>query len=260
MDWEPLVLRDGDCVEAWGRLVRTRKGDFFDPPGMPRPAILTARVWAPTGFGLRAIGADFDAVEGRKEYEGDVEGTATLTGHWIGGDLHVEAQTPQRLGERRRECPAWDTPPCPPPAGGWPHSKRDARLRFDLKHLEVDGAAVQVTVFHPSRTQRVLVVAAADPAAVEAVLRPQLGTRLCVVPARYTRAQVTAARATLGGRMSDYMIWEVYGTADEQGQPVLNAGLTRITPALAHWLTTRPDGLVYIDAWLTPRPEQPRSH
>ena len=260
MDWESLVLRDGDRVEAWGRLVRTREGDFFDPPGVPVPAILTPRVWPPTGFGLRVLGADFDAVERRKQYEGDVEGTATLTGHWRGGDLHVESQTPQRLGERGQACAAWDTPPCPPPAGGWPHDKRDARLRFDLKGLEVSGAAVEATVFHPSHTQTVLVVAAADPAAVEAVLRPQLGTRLCVVPARCTRAQVAAARATLDRRMSDYMIWEIYGTADEQGQPVVNASLTRITPALAHWLTTQPDGLVHIDAWLTPRPGRPNGH
>lgn len=253
MDWESLVLRDGDRVEAWGRLVRTGEGDFFDPPGVPVPAVLTPRVGPPTGFGLRVLGADFEAVEGRKEYEGDVEGAATLTGHWIGGDLHVEAQTPHRLDERRLGCPAWDTPPCPPPRGGWPHGRRDARLRFDLKGLEVSGAAVEVTVFHPSHTQAVVVVAAADPARVEAVLRPQLGTRLCVVPARCPRAQVAAARATLEDGMSDYMIWEIFGTADEQGQPVLNAGLTRITPALAHWLTTRPDGLVHIDVWLTRR-------
>lgn len=260
MVWDSLVLRDGDRVEAWGRLVRTEAGEFFDPPGVPVPAILSVYVRPPTGFGLRVVGADFDAVEGRKQYAGDVEGTATLTGRWSGGVLEVDFQTPHRPDGRHRLAPAWDTPPCPPPAGGWPRGKRDARLRFNLKDLKDSGAVVEATVFHPSRTQPVLVVAAGDPAAVEAVLRPQLGARLCVVPSRCTRAQVDAARATLERRMSDYMIWEIYGTADEQGQPVVNASLTRIAPALAHWLTTQPEGLVHIDAWLTPRPGRPSGH
>jgi hypothetical protein len=41
-------------------------------------------------------------------------------------------------------------------------------------------------LLRPGKYQAVLVVAAADLAAVGACLRPQLGTSLCVVPSRWT--------------------------------------------------------------------------
>jgi hypothetical protein len=31
IDWDALVLRAGDQVEAWGRLVRNARGTWFDP-------------------------------------------------------------------------------------------------------------------------------------------------------------------------------------------------------------------------------------
>ena len=55
---------------------------------------------------------------------------------------------------------------------------------------EDTGAAVAVTLFRPSEDRAVLVVAASDQAAVEARLRPQLGVLLCVVPSRWTKAQL----------------------------------------------------------------------
>ena len=250
MDWDSLVLREGDRVEAWGRLVRAEAGEFLEPP-VPVPAIATPMVRAPTGFGVRVVGADFDGVERRKEYGGRVEGTATLSGRWLHGEFHVESQTPRRIGSPPRGR-AWVKPPCPPPPEGWPNGKRDANLRFDLKDLEASGAAVAVTVFRPSPTQTVLVVAAANPPAVEAVLRPQLGARLCIVPSRCSRAQVDAARDTLDRRMDQSRIWAVGAGPDDQGQPVITVELTLVEPDLAVWLAEQPEGLVRADAWLVP--------
>ena len=87
------------------------------------------------------------------------------------------------------------TPPCPPPDGGWPRpawGPGARNLSFDLGDLRETGAAVAVTIFRPSEDQAVLVVAADDTAAVAARLRPQLGKLLCVVPSRWSRAELDA--------------------------------------------------------------------
>ena len=52
----------------------------------------------------------------------------------------------------------------------------------------------------PSEDRAVLVVAASDQAAVEARLRPQLGVLLCVVPSRWTKAQLDEIRDYLRER------------------------------------------------------------
>jgi hypothetical protein len=73
-----------------------------------------------------------------------------------------------------------------PAASGWlAEANMGARPKepgLRPRRLRETGAAVAVTVFRPSEDQAVLVVAAADPEAVEAQLRPQLGQLLCVVP------------------------------------------------------------------------------
>ena len=94
-----------------------------------------------------------------------------IDGVWTGSELRID-----RHSRRRPEPdpgPAWDTPPCPPPAGGWAHGTNYAgNLDFDLGDLSDSGAAVMVVLFRPGAGQAVLVVAAADPEAVEARLRP----------------------------------------------------------------------------------------
>jgi hypothetical protein len=129
-------------------------------------------------------GADFDAVAGRFEKDGLVEGWAAVTGARSGEQLRVERQdAPVRaLAAHARRA----TPPCPPPPGGWPVTGRrgDIELSYALGDLADTSAATAITLFHPGRNQAVLVIAAADPAAVEARLRPQLGASLCVVPSR----------------------------------------------------------------------------
>lgn len=207
MDWDALILREGDRVEAWGRLVRVEAGAFFEPP-VSVPLIATPRVTPPTGFGVRVVGADFDAVEDRKEYAGRVEGFATLGGRWVREEFRVDSQTPRRLHGPPPD-PAWVTPPCPPPPEGWPSGARNANLDYDLGDLQDSGAAVAVTLFRPSATQVVLVVAAADPAAVEARLRGSSA-----------RSQVQAGCASSSGHPP-----ETRSMASSRGRPVNTAPL-----------------------------------
>jgi hypothetical protein len=93
MDVDGLVLREGDLVAATGRLVRNDLGDWFEP-ALPIAAAggLGRRVRPVWRGAVRVAGADFDAVAGRFEKDGKVEGWATITGTWAGEQLRVERQ------------------------------------------------------------------------------------------------------------------------------------------------------------------------
>ena len=82
----------------------------------------------------------------------------------------------------------------------------DMPLKYDLGDLRDTGAAVAVTLFRPSEDRAVLVVAASDQAAVEARLRPQLGVLLCVVPSRWTKAQLDEIRDYLWERREQWQL------------------------------------------------------
>jgi hypothetical protein len=92
MDWNALVLRAGDPVRAFGRLVRSGDGDWFEGP-VPIPLIMTRAIRAPR-HAVPLIGASFTELAGRNEYDGVVEGTAIVTGTWTGTALQVEQQVP----------------------------------------------------------------------------------------------------------------------------------------------------------------------
>ena len=143
MDFDDLVVGEGDLVTASGRLVRNQAGDWFEPPvwvaavggghQMIRPVSPAA---------VRIVAADFDELAGRFEDDGTVEGFATLAGIWSAGQLHVQNQVvPGPIDAR---LPRWLTPPCPAPADGWP--RRAGNLRFDMNDLLDGGAVVAVTV------------------------------------------------------------------------------------------------------------------
>jgi hypothetical protein len=175
-------------------VVRDESGDWFEPP---LPVALAAagphRIRPPWRGAVRVAGASFDDLSDRFERDGAVEGSAALTGVWSAGLFQVEGQG--RPEYPRHRATRWVTPPCPPPDGGWPRpawGPGARNLSFDLGDLRETGAAVAVTIFRPSEDQAVLVVAADDTAAVAARLRPQLGKLLCVVPSRWSRAELDA--------------------------------------------------------------------
>jgi hypothetical protein len=92
MDWSALVLRAGDPVRAFGRLVRNADGDWFEGP-VPIPLIMTRRIRAPM-HAVSLLGASFAELADRHEDDGVVEGTAIVTGTWTGSALRVDHQAP----------------------------------------------------------------------------------------------------------------------------------------------------------------------
>lgn len=253
MDVDDLVVRDGDRATATGRLVRNDLGDWFQPAlPIAEPGGLEHRVRAVWNGAVRVAGADFDAVAGRFEKDGAVEGWATVTGTWSGGQLRVERQdapVPEPAVHAR-----WVTPPCSPPDGGWPATERrgDIELSYDLGDLADTGAAVAITLFHPGPNQAVLVVAAAEVAAVEARLRPQLGKSLCVVPSRWTTDQLDGVRDHLYQRWQDWSLYQLGPQHAEDGQAHIAARLVRVLPEIAVWAASLPPGIVALEPWLTP--------
>jgi len=254
MDADRLVVRDGDRAAATGRLVRNDRGDWFEPAlWIAEPGGLRRRVRPVWDGAIRVAGADFDAVTRRFETDGAVEGWATVTGTWSGGQLRVERQdapAPEPPGHGR-----WVMPPCPAPDGGWPVTPRrgDVELSFDLGDLADTGAAVAVTVFRPGPDQAVLVVAAADLAAVEARLRPQLGRSLCVVPSRWTKDQLDAVRDHLEQRWQSWDLYQLGPRHGEDGQAHIAARLVRVLPEIADWAASLPPGIVVLEPWLQRR-------
>lgn len=108
------------------------------------------------------------------------------------------------------------------------------------------------TVFRPSRTQAVLVVAATEPERVEAALRPHYGRALCVVRSRWTPEQVTAVRESLRAGMRTWNVYTFGDTATGDGQLLVTAKAVRVVPALASWAAGVPAGLLHVNTWLAP--------
>jgi len=264
MDVEALVVRDGDRVAASGRLVRNPDGDWFEP-ALPRTLIggVERQVAAPWRGAVRITGVNFDALGNRFEHDGAVEGYASVTGIWSHDQFRAIRQTTAENTPHR--YPRWDTPPCPPPAGGWPHLDwgRGTRgrgvhnLDYDLGDLADTGAAVAVTTFRPSEDQAVLVVAAADRDAVEARLRPQLGDLLCVVTSRWIKAELDAVRAHLHAHWENWNLYQLGPSNGEDGQACMTAQLTRVLPDIADWAASLPDGILALEPWLRQPDPQP---
>jgi hypothetical protein len=258
MDFDALVLRDGDRVTATGLLVRNHQGDWLQPHlPMALPGRAERRVTSVWRGAVRITGADFAALANRVEQDAAVQGSATVTGVWSGDHLRVEQQTPPP--SRPPWVHPWVTPPCPPPPGGWPPPTPwgDMPLKYDPGDLHATGAAVAVTLFRPSEDRAVLVVAASDQAAVEARLRPQLGDLLCVVPSRWTRAQLDEIRGYLWQRREQWQLLESGPHHTQDGQARMTARLARVLPEIAAWAGSLPDGIVALDPWLAP--QQPTS-
>ncbi len=252
MNWDEFVLRPEDRTGAWGRLVRTAHGTWFDPP-LPVSLVLVhpRPISPPSRFAVPVSGADFTRVAQRYELDGDLEGWAMVDGVWTGSELSIDRHS--RRQPEPDPAPAWHNPPCPPPTGGWPRGTNHAgNLDFDLGDLIDSGAAVMVVTFRPGAGRAVLVVAAGDSAAVEARLRPQLGKRLCVVPSHWTRHDIDAVRDHLRRYQEDWNIYQSAVEASEDAQAFVTAGLTRMLPETAAWAATLPAGILTLRPWLVP--------
>lgn len=252
MDVRRLVFDYGDRISGWGRLVPDADGEWFD---LARVMTLESRPGPKprSSRSVRVIGADFEDVPTAFGANHAVPGMVTLTGVWLGDAIEVQSQSP--AGPSAAHPPEWITPPCPPPAGGWRYRRNgvhDQNLNFDIGDLVRTGAAVTVVTFRPEPDQAVLVVAASAPDIVESVLRPQLPDRLCVIASRFSRAQLDEVKNTFTDHVDDWALDFVGESADEQAQARIEVQLLRVTPDLADWAATMPDGLLVLKPSLTP--------
>jgi hypothetical protein len=126
----------------------------------------------------------------------------------------------------------------------------DSPLVYDIGDLRVTGALIALTLFRPAKNKAVLVVAAADRAAVEARLRPQLADCLCVVPSRWTRAELDFVRSHLHDRHDEWHVYQWGQSSTQDGQACITASLTRVLPEIAAWAASLPDGLLVLEPWL----------
>ncbi|WP_329482233.1 hypothetical protein OG555_08390 [Kribbella sp. NBC_01484] len=175
-------------------------------------------------------------------------GYVSVVGTWRDESIEVEEQSPDIPAREPRAD--FTDPPCPPPPGGWRH---DALVfGLDYGDLASSGAMVTRVIFRPSAGQEVLVVATTDVDAVTQQLSPQLQNQLCVVPSRFTRAQLDEVRDVLLARWREWRIETFDTRADAQAQPFIRAELFRVTAEMADWADSLPDGLLRLRPALSP--------
>ncbi|MEV6644533.1 hypothetical protein [Amycolatopsis sp. NPDC051371] len=261
MNLNEWVMRDGVVVRATGRVLVIDRAMWFERPSPRAMPLIHPRSAPHAGrYALRAHAVDIHRLDRREDYPGGVvEGWTTLTATWRHGELHAHAQDPAPTpdGEPNR----WTSPPCPPPAAGWPAAPvKDCTVPVNLltspprQEEWAELTITQITQFHPHPTQPVLVVAAEDPGHAERALRPAFGASLCVVASRYRRQDIDAAQSRLRQELSARR-WPITSTgrsAGDDGQPTVSAQFAWIESEIARWAATLPDGLLDADVWLTP--------
>jgi hypothetical protein len=261
VDLTGLVMRDGVVARASGRVLVIDGTVWFERPGA-RTLPLTSRPRPPHPgrYAVRAHGVNLDRLDRAVRHEGGIfEGWTTVTGTWRRHELHVSDQTSISVRDARTD--RWTTPPCPPPAAGWPTAPVYGGMsaaNLPARPPEADEqrrlTITQLTQFRPHATQPVLVVAAEDPERAERALRPTFGAALCVVPSRYRQQEIDETLQRLRDEMSSHR-WPMTSngrSAGDDGQPTVVATFAWIEPEVAEWAATVPDGLLDLDVWLTP--------
>lgn len=241
-----LLFEAGDRVRTWGRYVAGPGGDWLDL------ARVHDLIFKPQGWkshrSIRLLGADIEAIP-TDWAPNRVPAYISVVGTWRDESIDVEEQSPD-IPAREPSAKRTD-PPCPPPPGGWRHGA----LAFDLDYgdLESSGAMVHRVVFRPSADQEVLAVAATDIDAVTRQLSPQLPNQLCLVPSRFTRAQLAEVRDVWLAHWREWRL-ESFGTgsADPHAQPFATAEPFRVTAQMAEWAETLPEGLLRLNPALRP--------
>ena len=225
----------------------------FEPP-LPRHLVYypPGSEPAPTfsGLGVPVRGVDLSGLQDRLDKDGALEGFATLRGQWRAGVLEVTEQRPPQWPADT--SPDWVEPPCPPPAGGWPHGGENENLDPPAA-LVNDPATVHLLLVRPSRTQVVLTVVSSDPQATLATWSPVFRDRLCVIEARWPRGDVESLTRQAQSRMAEFHAYQAGSATGVGYQPVVTLSVVLITPALLAWEAEVPDDLLQVSAWLHPQ-------
>jgi hypothetical protein len=239
-DLRTLVVAEGDRVLATGHVVRAGAETYLEPregPGRDR---------GPGPPSRHAVPLDGPTPPGD---------WATLAGEWRGGRLCGVTATAPREPEDWWSPRPVGVPPCPPPEGGWPPLTRaelDAAQPV-LTPLLRSGAVASAKSLRAG-SGVALVVAAADPARVEAVLRPVYGAALCVVRSRWSRSELSAAMWHLDARIEEWAVILQGGRVTADGLVEEFVAVRYVTPDLAAWAGSLPPGMVTVAPWIVPTP------
>ena len=266
----PALLQDGQTVEASGRIVSVpgKPLRFCAPESFPAVAYAPGRepapAWCP--LGVNVTGVAMATLSMRRTKNGATEGWGYLRGTYRAGTVAVSMQSAQRVMPESYE--SLTTPPCPAPAAGWqrtaPGSNQtaitDKMWAYNSAH---PGQVVTSSIFRPSATNAVVVIAVADLATGRAAL-PDAPRSLCLVQSRFTRAQITHAQQPFSQDLLSHrtdgagvVVTSGEGVAKD-GQVELDVEVVRITPTVLAWAQAAPAGLVHLTSWLQPvLPESP---
>lgn len=253
----PQVLADGDVVGASGRLVRVpgRPVQFCPPLPVAAVGYAAGKEPAPAGcdgYGVDVVGAHLTDLDQRREKDGAVEGWATLRGTYRDGTLTVIDQKPPMPD--RTSIPDWSRPPCPRPDGGWTGDAEAALPDYQAFEQEHPGEVASLVLFRPTDSRPVLVLVVQHPDVVRAALPADPAT-VCIVPSRYTAAQIEAARHDMDALMlpkGGHGVWSAGAGAAESGQLLLTVEAAMVTEPLRSLVLDAPAGLVQVDPWLRP--------
>jgi hypothetical protein len=244
----PLFGASGRVVSVPGRPVR-----FCANAPMALALVIPTPPPAYCDFGVDVVGVDLEALAGRREAQGAVEGMASLTGTLKDSVLTVVTQGPPAVDTLASRLP--DNPPCPAPTGGWPRGANDANL--DVTSLQAYASShpdtvVELALLRPASDQVVAyLLVTGDPGPAVDALRPTYGQQLCVFPSRYTKAQAQAAQAdpAFNGGAARQVYTTGQGLAPD-GQLQVTVGATLETPELRAAVARHPAGLVRLDLFL----------
>jgi hypothetical protein len=73
----------------------------------------------------------------------------------------------------------------------------------------------------------------------------------CVIPSKWTKAELEAVGAHLLAHHDDWNLWAWGDTSTEDGQARITARLTRMLPEIATWAASLPAGILGLEPWLT---------
>jgi hypothetical protein len=245
---QELVFGIGDRVQGWGRVVVDCEGVWLDLARV-NDLVLRTGPKPRSSRSVRLVGDDCAAAPSEFGPNNAIPGHLTVTGIWLGDGIKVDGQSSAGPARADRFESAI---PCPPPAGGWPVVDPDHAYEVKVGDLQTSGAAVTLGWRTAGPDQVVLVVAASDPEAVETVLHPQLGGRLCIVPSRWTRAQLEEVRDHALTHSREWGIETISELWDNNAQASIEIALNRVVTDVADWADRITDGLLTLDPYLTP--------
>jgi hypothetical protein len=208
---------------------------------------------------VRAVGVDVSRLPKPERYEdGTVESYAHLAGTLRDNTLSVTNQGPP---VQERSWPFMETPPCPPPRGGWA-STGDVNADFravGAYRRQFPSDVTSVAAFSPERRTPVVTLASINPERTRAHLAKAYPRKLCVVRSLYTRTDHYQARRLLASLLKQASPYElpfvIYGygdTVSDAGQPRVDVDVLYDTPELERALASQPRGLIHVEPWLTP--------